>query len=156
YDSARVAHDTRWDLPLPSRAETLAYIAEVLERSLAALGGAADDYFHRLALFHEDMHDEAFYYTRQTLEYPAPTVQAPSIPAEALLSGPLPGDAEVPGGTYLLGSRPDVEGTRQGRGGVGDGFVFDNEKWATPVEVAPFRMARAAVTNAEFAAFVDA
>jgi gamma-glutamyl hercynylcysteine S-oxide synthase len=25
YDSARIAHDTRWDLPLPSKAETLAY-----------------------------------------------------------------------------------------------------------------------------------
>src|SRR6266852_4661627 len=27
YDSARVAHDTRWDLPLLSRAETLAYLS---------------------------------------------------------------------------------------------------------------------------------
>jgi iron(II)-dependent oxidoreductase len=26
YDSARVAHDTRWDLPLLERRETLAYI----------------------------------------------------------------------------------------------------------------------------------
>lgn len=34
-------------------------------------------------------------------------------------------------------------------------FVFDNEKWAYPVLVAPFRMAKAAVTNAEFAGFVD-
>jgi iron(II)-dependent oxidoreductase len=33
--------------------------------------------------------------------------------------------------------------------------MFDNEKWAHAVEVAPFRMARAPVTNAEFAAFVD-
>jgi iron(II)-dependent oxidoreductase len=38
----------------------------------------------------------------------------------------------------------------------GEGFVFDNEKWAHPVVVPPFRMARTAVTNAEFAAFVDA
>ena len=30
-------------------------------------------------------------------------------------------------------------------------FVFDNEKWAHPVEVAPFRIARAPVTQAEFA-----
>jgi iron(II)-dependent oxidoreductase len=33
--------------------------------------------------------------------------------------------------------------------------VFDNEKWAHTVEVAPFRIARAPVTNAEFAAFVE-
>jgi iron(II)-dependent oxidoreductase len=33
-------------------------------------------------------------------------------------------------------------------------FVFDNEKWAHPVEIAPFRIARAPVSNAEFLAFV--
>src|SRR6266508_5420922 len=32
YDSARVAHDTRWDLPLLSREETIAYMAEVINR----------------------------------------------------------------------------------------------------------------------------
>src|SRR6267378_3921683 len=31
YDSARVAHDTRWDLPLLDRDETLAYMVQVLE-----------------------------------------------------------------------------------------------------------------------------
>ena len=31
YDSARVAHDTRWTLPLPSSQETLAYMGEVFE-----------------------------------------------------------------------------------------------------------------------------
>ena len=34
-------------------------------------------------------------------------------------------------------------------------FVFDNEKWAHEVDIAPFRIAKAPVTNAEFAAFVD-
>ena len=33
--------------------------------------------------------------------------------------------------------------------------MFDNEKWAHPVELAPYRIARAPVTQAEFAAFVD-
>jgi iron(II)-dependent oxidoreductase len=36
----------------------------------------------------------------------------------------------------------------------GSGFVFDNEKWAHPVTLEPFRIGRAPVTNAEFAAFV--
>src|SRR6266550_510201 len=31
YDSARVGHDTRWDLPLLMRDETLAYMGQVLE-----------------------------------------------------------------------------------------------------------------------------
>src|SRR2546428_135116 len=37
----------------------------------------------------------------------------------------------------------------------GEGFVFDNEKWAHAVTVAPFRIARAPVTAAELAAFVE-
>jgi iron(II)-dependent oxidoreductase len=37
-----------------------------------------------------------------------------------------------------------------------DGFVFDNEKWAHAVEVQPFAIARTAVSNADYAAFVDA
>src|SRR5207249_7654462 len=34
-------------------------------------------------------------------------------------------------------------------------FVFDNEKWAHAVQIRPFAIARAPVTQAEFAAFVD-
>src|SRR5262244_2307068 len=63
YDSAKVAHDTRWDLPLPSRAQTLAYMQEVLDRINDHYQGddeldTRDEYFLSLALFHEDMHDE--------------------------------------------------------------------------------------------------
>src|SRR5437762_5439523 len=32
YDSARIPHDTRWDLPLPSKAETIAYLQRILDR----------------------------------------------------------------------------------------------------------------------------
>src|SRR5258705_5339974 len=38
YDSARVAHETRWHLPLPSRAATLEYIQAVLDRVLERIG----------------------------------------------------------------------------------------------------------------------
>lgn len=137
YDSAKVAHDTRWDLPLPDRAGTLAYMAEVLERAVAAAGDGGHAYFTELAIFHEDMHGEALAYTRRTLGVPQP---APAVTIDA---GPWPGDVEVPGGTYLLGALRERAG-----------FVFDNEKWAHPVAVAPFAIARAPVTNAEFAAFV--
>jgi iron(II)-dependent oxidoreductase len=66
YDSARIPHDTRWDLPVPSRGETLKYLGEVLERCLDAFR-EDDPYFHLLAIFHEDMHGEALTYTRQAL-----------------------------------------------------------------------------------------
>ena len=57
-------------------------------------------------------------------------------------AGPWPGDASVSGGRWRLGSTG------------ADGFIFDNEKWAHEVDIAPFRIAKAPVTNAEFAAFV--
>ena len=145
YDSINIAHDTRWDLPLPSLPDTLAYMQGVLERVRARLGNGADDprrdYLAQYALYHEDMHTEAFTYTRQTLAYPAPAIAVPPDPAWR--AGGLAGDAEVPGGEFRLGATPD------------GGFCFDNEKWAHRNEVRPFRIARAAVSNAEYAAFVD-
>jgi gamma-glutamyl hercynylcysteine S-oxide synthase len=60
-------------------------------------------------------------------------------------AGPWPGDVEVPGGTFQLGAPED-----------GGGFVFDNEKSAHPVTVAPFAIARAPVTNTEYAHYLDA
>jgi iron(II)-dependent oxidoreductase len=142
YDSARVAHDTRWSLLLPSLPATLDYLARVLERVLSRLNGEQDNaslrYFAQLCAFHEYMHAEAFGYTRQTLGYPAPVPQRASNEA-----GPWPGDATIPGGRFMIGAAP------------GPGFVFDNEKWAHEVTVPAFRIARAPVTNAEFAAFVD-
>ncbi len=38
YDSISIAHDTRWDLPLPSLPDTLAYMQGVLERVRAPPG----------------------------------------------------------------------------------------------------------------------
>ena len=171
FDSAAIAHDTRWDLPLPPREEVFRYLdhvhLDVRERLVAASSAPsdADLYFAQLSLMHEEMHAEAFAYTRQTLELPPPEdamkvlkgtyrnswniegrhhVAAGSKPASLLRSGPCPGDVDVSGGTFLLGASPTKT------------FLFDNEKWAHPVRVAPFSIARAATTNAEFAEFVDA
>ena len=37
WDSMAIAHDTRWDLPLPTRQETLDYLANVRDAVLEAL-----------------------------------------------------------------------------------------------------------------------
>ncbi len=151
YDSARVAHDTRWDLPLPSKLETLAYTRRILDRVIEEVNkiaardadGFDDAYFLELSLLHEDMHNEAITYTRQTLGYSAPRVgERESGRAGEWESGRL-GDAFIPGGVFKLGSEPD------------GGFVFDNEQWAHEVEVRPFSISRTAVTQAEFAEFVN-
>ncbi len=157
YDSAAIPHDARWDLPLPSREQTLAYMRAVRDRVIERIeAGKADDterYFICLSVFHEDMHTEAFTYTRQTLAYPPPAFSTGEQAAQGgeasvagpdwIEAGPLPGDAEIPGGRFLLGALPS------------EPFVFDNEKWAHPVAIKPFAIARAAVTQAEFAAFVE-
>jgi iron(II)-dependent oxidoreductase len=147
YDSIKIAHDMRWDLPLLSLEHTLAYMAGVHEALLGRLDGNTaseqDSFIYQFATFHEDMHDEAFLWTRQTLAYPipdlAPDGQEHTTDANA---GSLPGDVEIPGGIFKLGSSPRAP------------FLFDNEKWAHLVRVAPFKIARAPVTNAGYAAFV--
>src|SRR5687767_5193041 len=119
YDSARVPHDDRWTLPLPSRAETLDYLKRVRDAVLDELQRgettAEDVYFNCLAVFHEDMHTEAFTYTRQTLGYAAPRLSL--VPAESGSGAegwPLPGDVPVLGGVWMLGATQDMP------------FVFDN------------------------------
>jgi iron(II)-dependent oxidoreductase len=56
----------------------------------------------------------------------------------------LPLDVAFPAGPFRLGAEPGRQP-----------FVLDNEKWAHDVELEAFRIARAPVTQAEFAAFVD-
>jgi iron(II)-dependent oxidoreductase len=146
YDSAAVAHDTRWDLPLPLREQTLRYLARVEEQVLERLAGrprADEVYFTLLSVFHEDMHAEASLYTRQTLAYPAPCLFGTADAAPAGGDTPWAGEVPVAGGAFRLGADP------------GEPFVFDNEKWAHPVELQPFAIGRAPVTQAEFAAFVE-
>lgn len=143
WNSSTVAHDTRWNLDLPDREGVFGYMSEVLERQLEQLSRPLDppaSYFYELAIRHEDMHVEALAYTRQTLSYERPRgLGEKAAPA----AGAWPGDADVPGGLWRLGSTPN------------EGFIFDNEKWAHEVEIAPFRIAKAPVTNAGFAAFVE-
>ena len=146
WDSSAIPHDTRWDLALPSIADTKAYMSEIRDRVGERLSHGAPDarlvYLALYTVFHEDMHDEAFTYTRQTLAYPAPRLSG-SVDDVDDGGGALPGDACVPGGTFRLGAKAD------------EPFVFDNEKWAHPVVIAPFAIARATVTQREFAGFVE-
>src|SRR5262245_30668732 len=142
YDSAKVHHDTRWDLPLPDIAATRKFGEAVLERVRERLAREPDNewfnYFVRLATFHEDMHAEAFLYTHQTHGYgnPAPELKLPKIKPNQ--------DIQVPGGKFEQGARQNS-----------NGFVFDNEKWSHEVDVKPFRIASAPVTNAEFRDFLE-
>lgn len=142
YDSSAVPHDTRWDLPLPDLRRTRDYGEAVLERVRERLAREPENarlhYFLRLSTFHEDMHAEAFHYTRQTLGYEdtAPTSYPFSI---------SPGEYRaLDGGRFHMGSSTE------------DGFIFDNEKWSHEIRVAPFAIASELVTAAEYLGFVEA
>jgi len=143
FDSARLAHAERWRVELPSRAELAQRLATQLAACEEAIPRDEDDdaanYFHRLALFHEDMHGEAFAWLRATLGWPAAagTPALPSLPRSEPLS--------IAATELALGRDADARG-----------FAFDNEQPARPVRVAPFEIDATLVTNAEFARFVAA
>jgi iron(II)-dependent oxidoreductase len=142
YDSSRVAHRSRWDLPLPDADGTRAYLARTLEASLALLDAlppdAGDDalYFFRLCALHESMHAEAATYMAQGLGIAlSRPVRAPAMPPCAELA--------VPAQAFRLGS-------------AGPGFCFDNEAGAHEVAVGPFAIDSVPVSWERFLPFVAA
>ncbi len=147
FDSINIQHEDRWDLPLPSLANTFEYMSSVLQHELELLRNIELDnyakYFYLLALFHEDMHNEAFICTRQTLSYPKPNfinVQNLNENGSTIKHQ----DISIPGGTFMLGAERNDE------------FIFDNEKWAHKVNVAAFKISKYVVSNEQYLEFVEA
>ncbi len=152
YDSIDVEHFARWDLPLLNLEKAIIYIDDVRNKLINRLGEISetnmaseqDSFIYQFATFHEDMHTEAYTYSRNTLKHPLPNFETKNyFDNKELETGPLPGDVDIPGGSFNLGASKDAA------------FLFDNEKWAHEIRVYPFKMARAPITNAEFAAFIS-
>ena len=148
FDSNAVAHDTRWELDLPAPGAIKAYCRDVLDRILNRLARTQDDaqcddaalYPYRLVLAHEDMHGEALLYTLQTLGAAAP-VGGTDTAARS-------GEARA-AGDMAFGETGFLLGGEQSRG-----FVFDNERQATPCRVGPFAINAELVPNAAYLAFM--
>lgn len=140
YNSSRIPHSARWQLPLPTAAETRAWGREVLEAVQAKLArgdfNTAFPYFCELSLHHENMHVEAWWMMWQIRGLRPP--QHPALP-ELADAPPLRFEA----GRVVLGSRQDA------------GFVFDNEKWAHEVDVEAYEIDARPVTNAEYLRFAE-
>lgn len=142
YDSSRVPHRRRWELPLPDLATTRSYLDETFARTLDLLGAlpadAGDDalYFFRLVALHEQMHAEAAVYMAQSLGIP-------------LRESREPARAE---GLGVISVRPDAFrlGSPQERG-----FAFDNELGGVPVQLAPFVIDAEPVTWGDFLPFLE-
>lgn len=145
YDSGKVAHATRWDLPLPGEKGTREWMAATMDATLDLLeglpAGAGDDelYFFRLAALHEEMHAEAAVYMAGALGIDVP-------PAALRALAPLARDRRalhVPAQEFLAGWQ-------------GPGFAFDNELRAQRVQLAAFEIDAEPVGRARFLAFVEA
>jgi ergothioneine biosynthesis protein EgtB len=139
FDSARLAHAARWEVELPSRTEVLGTLRDQLDACLEALPSNSDDadlYFHRLTLFHEDMHGEAFAWLRASMGYAAP--EGASLQPQAQ------GTVLVPEGVVRLGA-PD-----------GAGFAFDNELSGHERRLPAFEIDAAPITIGRFLQFVEA
>ena len=149
-DSAQLPHAARWTTPLPSRAALKTLLDQQLQACIQAVphtsGLQADEadralYFHRLALFHEDMHAEAFCWMRSSLGYAAPQGLAPPT-LQAAQTAPV---LQVRGCQVSLG-RP-LEGF---------GFSFDNESPPQTLALAAFDIDRQPVSAQVFVEFLEA
>ncbi|MBU2669039.1 ergothioneine biosynthesis protein EgtB [Actinoplanes bogorensis] len=148
YDAFKHARADRPDLPLLTPSEARRYVAQVRDKALDVLDHArlddgrrlvADGFAFGMIVQHEQQHDETMLATHQ-LRAGAPVLTAPPPPTAPT---PVNGEVLVPGGPFTMGT--DTEP-----------WALDNERSSHQVFVPAFHIDRAAVTNAQYAAFLDA
>jgi iron(II)-dependent oxidoreductase len=147
YDAFKHVRKERARLAILGPAEARSHIAmvrgmvlDVLEKidldpAVPLLG---DGFVYGMVAQHEHQHDETMLATLGLMASAYPHAAAPA-PA----GRPLPAEVFVPGGPFTMGS--DVEP-----------FAYDNERPAHVVDVAPFWIDTAPVTNGQYLAFVEA
>ncbi len=150
YDAIENPRATRDELPILRGEECRAYMEEVRKRTLDVLEGVEispaapdpllrDGYVYELILAHEHQHNETMLQLLQMVDGYEPAGADPAPAAEPVADGPEM--VRVDGGTLEIGAEAY-------------GFAYDNERPRHEVELAPFWIDAAPVTNAAFAAFV--
>jgi len=144
YDSFAHARAERGRLPILPPQAARAYVGEVREAVLALLADLSLDdgdplleqgFVAGMVVQHELQHAETM---AQTLALSGLSAPEPQGPPEVSASGEL----TVSAGPFTLGSA--------------EPWAYDNERPAYLVELPAFRIDRALVTNADYAAFIDA
>ena len=131
YDSFAHERAERGTIPILPPAKARAYVTNVRERVLERLPELAhDDFLVGMVAQHELQHVETMSQTL-ALAGVAGTDALPEVEAG--------GDVLIPGGPFTLGSD--------------EPWAYDNERPAHVVDLPPFRIDRALVTNAEYAQF---
>jgi iron(II)-dependent oxidoreductase len=96
-----------------------------------------------LLLEHESQHQETMLQTLQLAPPEVVSLPRAEPPAAPEWAGTEPPPVTVPGGPFVMGA-------------PSEGFAYDNERPRHEVELAGFRIDRAPVTNAQFAAWAGA
>ena len=147
YDAFKHPRRDRPALPLLAPAEARRYVSTVRDKVLDVLDHAPLEgtplveraFAFGMIVQHEQQHDETMLATHQLRSGP-PVLSSPPPPAPA---APITGEVFVPGGPFTMGTDSEA-------------WALDNERPAHQVDVPAFHIDRAAVTNAAYAAFIDA
>jgi ergothioneine biosynthesis protein EgtB len=148
YDSGKVAHTTRWELPLPDEKGTREWMAAAMSSTLDELDAlpadAGDDalYFFRLVALHEEMHAEAAVYMARSLGI--------EVPASALRPLPRASSLAPDHATLRIPAQEFVAGWQ------GPGFAFDNELQPMAMSLDGFEIDAQPVNWSRFDEFVQA
>jgi len=151
YDAFQQPRNVREALPLLSPDEAKAYGAAVREQALERLAAAdvspdnpdrllAHGFVHSMVVQHEHQHDETLLAAIQLLPLDeGHRLEAPAPPGSA--GPPRSSEVRVPGG--------------RGPMGTDHPWAYDNERPRHDVELAPYWIDTAPVTNADYARFID-
>lgn len=141
YDAFESPRWQRGDLAFLRGEEVRGYLDAVRERTRETAGdGVRDGRLHDLVLRHEQQHSETMLQTIE-LAHLEPGIEPASTPPAA----------GAPSGLELV----DVPGGRVAVGAPADGFAYDNERPRHGVELGPFSIGRAPITNATFLSFAE-
>ena len=147
YDAFRHPRKNRPSLPLLPPAEARRYIADVRGRVLDTLeeldldSGVPllhDGRVYGMVIQHEHQHDETMLATIQLMEEDAHRPLADAPPAGRRLPAP---EVLVPGGPFVMGTD--------------DSWAYDNERPAHVVDVPPYWIDTAPVSNRQYLQFVE-
>ena len=148
YDADETPRAKRGELPFLKTHEALAYLEVVQARTLRLLetdGGRLNLDRLELIIRHEQQHNETMLQTFQLARLNSPFSDGlERFPADVTDSdGAGLNLVEIDGALVPIGADPDA------------GFAYDNEKPRHLVEVKPFKIGRAPVTNAAWLEFME-
>ncbi|MCD0448237.1 ergothioneine biosynthesis protein EgtB [Actinocorallia sp. API 0066] len=140
YDAFEHPRSTRPTLPLLPPEEARQYIRTVRSMVLDSLDGLREDrlFLYDMVIQHEHQHDETMLATHQLRKEPS---GLPEPEADVTEVTPFEPERFVPGGPFTMGTD--------------DPEVYDNERPAHVVDVAPFFIDTVPVSNAAYMAFIE-